>query len=44
MVIDVTPERVGGEWVFMQTIKSRSTALAGVHRMWVERGRRRFLS
>lgn len=44
MVIDVTPDRVGGEWVFMQTIKSRSMALAGVHRMSVERGRRRFLA
>jgi alkaline phosphatase D len=42
MMIVVTPQRIAGEWVFMQTIKSRSTALAGVHRMSVERGRREF--
>lgn len=42
MMIDVTPERVGGEWIFLQTVKSRSTAVAGAHRMSVERGRRRF--
>ncbi|WP_454832653.1 alkaline phosphatase D family protein [Pseudoxanthomonas wuyuanensis] len=42
MMIDITPQRVTGEWLFLQTVKSRSTALAGIHRMSVERGRRRF--
>jgi alkaline phosphatase D len=42
MMIDLTSERVTGEWLFMRTVKSRSTALAGVHRMSAERGRRKF--
>jgi alkaline phosphatase D len=41
MMIDLTSERVTGEWLFMRTVKSRSTALAGVHRMSAERGRRK---
>jgi len=41
-MIDITPQRVTGEWSFMQTIKARSTALAGSHRMHVQRGRRAF--
>jgi alkaline phosphatase D len=42
MMIEVTPERVTGEWLFLQTIKARDTALAGTHRMQVQRGRRVF--
>jgi alkaline phosphatase D len=42
MMIDITPQRVTGEWLFMRTTKSRSTALAGAHRMSAERGRRKF--
>jgi alkaline phosphatase D len=42
MMIDVTPQRVTGEWLFMNTIKARDTALSGTHRMHVERGRRVF--
>ncbi|HEY0680748.1 MAG TPA: alkaline phosphatase D family protein [Steroidobacter sp.] len=42
MMIDITLQRVTGEWLFMRTIKSRSTALAGSHRMSAERGRRKF--
>jgi alkaline phosphatase D len=42
MMIDIAPQRVTGQWLFMQTVKSRSTALAGSHRMSVEHGRRRF--
>jgi alkaline phosphatase D len=42
MMIDITPQRVTGEWLFMRTIKSPSTVLAGTHRMSVERGRRKF--
>jgi alkaline phosphatase D len=41
-MIDITPQRVTGEWLFLQTIKSRSTALTGTHRMSAERGRRKF--
>jgi alkaline phosphatase D len=42
MMIEITPKRVTGEWLFMRTIKARDTALAGSHRMQVERGRRAF--
>ncbi|MGX5732360.1 alkaline phosphatase D family protein [Pseudoxanthomonas beigongshangi] len=42
MMIDITPQRVTGEWVFMRTVKERSLELAGTHRLPVERGRRRF--
>lgn len=40
MMIQVTPQRVIGEWQFMQTIKTRDTTLAGTHRMHVQRGRK----
>lgn len=42
MMIEITSQRVTGEWRFMQTIKTRNTALAGSHHMHVERGRRAF--
>lgn len=42
LMIDITPQRVTGEWLFMRTTKSRSTDVAGAHRISVERGRRRF--
>lgn len=42
MMIDITPQRVTGEWVFMRTIKARSLELSGTHRLSVEKGRRRF--
>jgi alkaline phosphatase D len=42
MMIDITPKRVTGEWLFLRTIKSHSTAMAGAHRMSAERGRRKF--
>ena len=44
MMIEITPQRVTGEWLFMKTIKDRDMALAGAHRMHVERGRRAFLA
>jgi len=44
MMIEVTPGRVTGEWLFLQMIKARSTNLAGSHRMHVERGRKIFAS
>ncbi len=40
MMIEVAPARVTGEWLFLKTIKARSTELSGIHRMSVERGRR----
>lgn len=42
MMIEVTPASVTGEWLFLETIKARSLALAGSHRMRVERGRKVF--
>lgn len=42
MVVELTPERATGEWVFMNTIRERSTATAPSHRMSVARGRRMF--
>lgn len=42
LMVDITPQRVTGEWLFLQTIKTRNTALAGSHRMHVERGRKAF--
>jgi alkaline phosphatase D len=42
MMIDITPQRVTGEWLFLRTIKSRDAALVGSHRMHVGRGRRAF--
>lgn len=41
-MLDITPQQITGEWVFMQGIKTRSTAIAGTHRMTVQRGRRSF--
>jgi alkaline phosphatase D len=42
MMIEMTPNRLTGEWLFLRTIKARDTSLAGSHRMHVERGRRVF--
>ena len=42
MMMQITPQRVTGEWLFMQTIKARSLELAGTHRMSVEKGRKVF--
>jgi alkaline phosphatase D len=42
MMIDITPQRVTGEWLFMRTIALSDIALAGSHRMQVERGRKAF--
>jgi len=44
MMLRITPQRVTGEWLFMQTIKARSLELAGSHQMSVERGRKVFAS
>ncbi|RAK52743.1 alkaline phosphatase D family protein [Phenylobacterium deserti] len=42
MMLEVTPQRVVGEWRFLRTIRSRDLTLAGTHRMQVERGRNAF--
>jgi alkaline phosphatase D len=42
VMLDITAQRVTGEWLFLQTTQSRSTALAGTHRLSAERGRRKF--
>lgn len=42
VALEITPERVRGDYLFMDTVKARSTKLAGVKRMTVERGRRMF--
>lgn len=42
MMMQITPQRVTGEWLFLQTIKAKSLELAGTHRMSVEKGRRVF--
>jgi alkaline phosphatase D len=44
MMIDVTPARVSGEWLFMKTVATRDLAIAGMHRMHVDRGRRTFVA
>lgn len=43
VMIDVTPEVLTGEWLFMRSARVKGSQLAGSHRMTVQRGRRRFL-
>lgn len=38
----LTPERATAEWLFLDTIRQRSTRIAGRHRMTSRRGRNRF--
>lgn len=42
MAIQLTPEKVTGEWVFMETITARSVVTRPSKTMTVERGRRTF--
>lgn len=42
--VELTPSRATGEWLFMDTVRRRSTQLAGVHRMTSAAGARRFTS
>lgn len=42
MMMEVTPRSVTGEWLFMRTIQTRDTTIAGTHLMQVERGRKAF--
>lgn len=42
LALELTPARASGEWRFLDTVRSRSTALAGSHRMAADHGARRF--
>jgi alkaline phosphatase D len=43
MALTLTPDRATGEWLSMDTVRSRSTRLAGRHAMSVRRGANRFV-
>ncbi|MFZ1478920.1 MAG: alkaline phosphatase D family protein [Sphingorhabdus sp.] len=40
MVVDLTPERATSEWRFVESVKARSTGLAGTKRLIAKRGKR----
>ena len=42
LTLELTPERATGTWHFLGTVRARSTALAGSHRMRIQRGTNRF--
>ena len=42
LTLELTPERAVGEWLFLDTVRARSTALAGRHSLSVRRGDNRF--
>lgn len=42
VTVELTPERVTGEWLFLETVRERSTHVASNHRMSVTRGARHF--
>lgn len=42
MAIEVTPEKVTGEWVFVESVTTRTLATKPSHKMQVDRGRRTF--
>ena len=42
VTVDFTPQAATGEWVFMDTIRQRTTHLSGIHRMSSAIGARRF--
>ena len=41
MTVTITPERATSEWLFLDTIRTRSLAIARTHRARVDRGARR---
>ncbi|MGF1550332.1 MAG: hypothetical protein ACFBQW_07375 [Sphingomonadaceae bacterium] len=41
MTVELTPTRAAAEWVFLKTVRERSTALSGDHRTTVEHGANR---
>ena len=44
LVLELTPDRATGEWRFIDTVRQKSTALAGIKRMTVLAKQRRFES
>jgi alkaline phosphatase D len=42
LALELTPKAASGEYRFLKTIRERSTALAGTHRLTVGAGQRRF--
>ena len=44
VTLELTPARATGEWLFMNTVASRSPATAGSHRMTAALGARRFMA
>lgn len=42
MLVELTPDRATSEWRFVDSVKTRSANLAGLHRMTAQRGKRRF--
>jgi alkaline phosphatase D len=42
VTVELTPARATGEWVFTDTVRTRSTKLSGTHRMTSDFGARRF--
>jgi len=40
--VEITPERATAEWLFMNTVRERTTAIAASHRMTTLAGTRRF--
>jgi alkaline phosphatase D len=42
LTVELTPERATGEWVFMDTVREPSLAIAGRHAMLVAHGTNRF--
>jgi alkaline phosphatase D len=42
LVVELTPQRATGEWRMLDTVRERSTALAGTHRMTIRQGTNRF--
>ena len=41
MTLELTPDRATGEWLFLDTVRSRSNAIAQTHMLSVHGGRRR---
>jgi len=42
LILDLTPERASGEWLFLDTVRQRSTAIAARYAMSATRGAKRF--
>jgi alkaline phosphatase D len=43
MTLELTPERATNEWLFLDTVRQRSTRLVGRHRVSVVRGTNRLV-